>query len=146
MKKVIVMCIMLAFMICLVSCKQEKQNDNPYGITHIELAYLRHLADPIILEDEETITKLASYIEKADGQKDISTKGFYGTQYILTLHYRNGNTLRFCLWDANRYSSSLDVDDEGFSYFYIDNVSEMFGYVGQIISARHSFEKSQDMK
>lgn len=128
MKKMIVCCVILTLLVCLISCKG--QEENAFGITHIEFAYSTHnLADPIIIEDEATITKLATYIENAAGERDPDQDFLYGVPYCFTLHYNDGSTVKFNLYGDGKYASSKDVKEDGDFYYYLDDMSEMYEYV-----------------
>lgn len=128
--------VFLASMLALLVASCKTVDDADTHITHIELAYYNHLAEPIEIKDAEVIETICAYIKQVGGERAKSSKGTYGIPYILTLHYDAGESLVFYLWDESRYSTSLDTDEDGFSYFYMDDVSELHRYIKE----RYPFE------
>lgn len=134
MKKITYVLLALTIAFFVASCKMVDDADT--HVTYIELAYYNHLAEPIKIKDTEVIETICAYISQAGGERAESTKGIYGIPYILTLHYDAGESLVFYLWNESRYSTSLDTDEDGFSYFYLDDVGELYRYIKE----RYPFE------
>ena len=149
MKKLIVFWIVLSFIFSLVSCNNTNIGENNKtetteatkanetteenivcNLTKIELGYCGSpIEKRVTIEDEAILAKLEGFVSVAEGEKSISTKGYYGVTYSLTLHYKNGDILHFHLWSENYYSSSKDVDEEAYQFFYKDDMSEMWDYL-----------------
>ncbi len=118
----------------VASCKavdfaNGEENSTHPKIAYIELAYYNHLAEPVKITDAEMIETICAYIEQAGGERAESSKGIYGIPYMLTLYYREEEPLVFYLWSESKYSTSQDTDEEGFSYFYLDDISVLYWYI-----------------
>lgn len=128
--------VFLASMLALLVASCKMVDDADTHITHIELAYYNHLAEPIEIKDAEVIETICAYIKQVGGERAESTKGIYGIPYILTLYSDADEPFVFYLWNEGKYSTSRDTDEDGFSYFYLDDVSELYRYVKE----RYPFE------
>ena len=143
MKKLIVFLVVLSFVFSLVSCNNadtDKNNETEApetteeniicNLTKIELGYCGSPVETMLtIEDEAILAKLEGYVSAAGGEKSKSSRGYYGATYSLTLHYKNDDTLHFQIWSENYYCSSKDVDEEGYQFFYNDDISEMWEYL-----------------
>lgn len=149
MKKLIAFLIVISFVFSLVSCNNTDADKNNKteatetsattetteenivcNLTKIELGYCGSPVEKrLTIEDEAILAKLEGYVSAAGGEKSKSSRGYYGAAYFLTLHYKNGDTLHFQIWSENYYCSSKDVDEEGYQFFYNDDISEMWDYL-----------------
>lgn len=110
-------------------------DDADTHITHIELAYYNHLAEPIEIKDAEVIETICAYIKQVGGERAESTKGIYGIPYILTLYSDADEPFVFYLWNEGKYSTSRDTDEDAVISFakYIVSIEMItsnfsFGY------------------
>ena len=137
-------CIGLFLLIfALVSCgsltgdpNQEPETHEPLfadgieNVQSISLCYMGYRKGAITITDKETIEELMGFVTSANGTKGESTKGHYGVAYSLSIYTEDGKVFHFSLWDQNRYSLyDTYEDEEGYPYFWIADMSEMYDYL-----------------
>ena len=136
-------CIGLFLLIfALVSCgsltgdpNQETETHEPLfadgieNVQSISLCYMGYREAAITITDKETITALMGFVTAANGTKGESTMGHYGVSYSLQIYTEASEPLIFWLWDEERYSLGTYEDEEGYPYFWMADMSEMYDYL-----------------
>ena len=97
--------------------------------TRINLSYCANKDNSIMIEDAATCSELMAFISKADGMQGESTKGHYGAPYTLTLYFEGEEPLSFTVWNNGQYSTSKHRDNEGYEFFFNDDISDLYKYL-----------------
>ena len=105
------------------------ENSTPL-CSSIRLSYHGNKNNSVLIEDENVCSKLMSFISKSGGTQGESTKGYYGAPYTLTIYYEGEQEpLVFSVWSSGQYSTSKHKDNEGYPFFYNDDISDMYKYL-----------------
>lgn len=115
--------VLLVLTLFIVSCKQV----NTFGIKQIELRYHQH--ETVLITDKVVISRIATYIENASGEKELRTEIPIALSYDLILHYDDETTTTFVLIDQWHYMKYIDNDDDDFNYIYADDMQSMWEYL-----------------
>lgn len=98
--------------------------------SRIQLSYHANKDTAIMIEDTIVCSELMGYISKAAGTRGESTKGYYGAPYKLTIYVEGKEEpLGFTVWDCGQYSTSEYKDDEGYEFFFNDDISDLYKYL-----------------
>ena len=103
--------------------------DGIENVQSISLCYMGYREAAITITDKETITALMGFVTAANGTKGESTRGNYGVAYSLQIYTEASEPLIFWLWNEERYSLRTYEDEEGYPYFWIADMSEMYDYL-----------------
>ena len=96
----------------------------------INLSYAGNKDNSITIEDKSVCSDLMAFISQADGTQGESTQGYYGAPYILTIYFEGEKEpLRFTVWDKGQYSTSKHRDNEGYEFFFNDDISDLYKYL-----------------
>ena len=96
----------------------------------INLSYHGNKDNSIWIDDKRVCSELMAFIAKADGVQGASTKGYYGAPYSLTIYFEGKEEpLSFTVWDSGQYSTSEHKDDEGYEFFFNDDISDLYKYL-----------------
>ena len=96
----------------------------------IRLSYHGNKNNSVLIEDENVCSELMSFILKSGGTQGESTKGYYGVPYTLTIYYEGEQEpLDFSVWSSGQYSTSKHKDNEGYQFFYNDDISDLYKYL-----------------
>jgi hypothetical protein len=117
------------------SATQEETTATPQpdigSVESIELCYCCNLTNAITITDAQTIATLLSYMKNANGERGETTWGHCGVIFGLTITTTDGNSYHFDLWDEDSYATSADKDENGYPYFYLADMSEMYNYLNE---------------
>ena len=128
MKKMIAFVLALVCALGLVGCYTAKTDT--LICSRIDLCYHGNKDTSITIEDDRICSELMDLITKADGTREGSSKGYYGVPYTLTIYFEESkDPLVFCLWGDTQYSTSEQIDAEGYQYLFNDDLSDLYQYL-----------------
>jgi len=140
MKKTVALLLLFALSFSLFSCEKENEISAESGnpdetslslgeIKCITLSYHGDKKNSFTIKDEKTISEISAYLSNVGGTKRTSTKGYYGVPYTLKISFEDSSSMTFSLWSENSYSTSESVSDNGYPFFYSDDLSGLYGYL-----------------